>query len=235
MGQTPLKNKYDFALRYDPQRNAWSLIGTNPSTGQAAFEFPNLSQGQLQMFQSTPLGPPAHKLAQSTGNLLLLSMGQYAYCFDLFEKKQLWQRNLLGEDKLNQIVQLQIQQKEPWETIVTDSKGWSMRLGSSSILQPTYASLLTRDGLVVLDPRTGKELWTRENIPSSVQMFGDAEHIYLVENEKTSHVYRSLDGFEIKGVPQFADLLKQGHLGILNRRLLQYDSEDEKPTQPSTV
>ena len=221
MSQTPLENPYEFTLRYDTQRNAWTLLGTERSTGQPAFEFSGLSTNQLQPFQQTPLGPPTHTLSQSTGNLLLLTLGQYAYCFDLLENKQLWQRNLLGEEKTNQSIRFTFQQKAPGETVIDYPDGWSIRLGQGSVLQPTYVSLMTRDGLVVLDPRSGKELWTREGVPTNVQMFGDATHIYLVEEGKTSRVLRALDGHEVENVPQFANRLNNGNLGIYNSKLLQ--------------
>ena len=94
------------------------------------------------------------------------------------------------------------------ETTVSFPEGFKIRLGRSSVLEPNYACLLTRDGLLALDPATGNRMWLRTNVALSSYIFGDAQHVFIVEpgenNEKAkSRVLRAVDGTPVDGVPEF--------------------------------
>jgi len=77
------------------------------------------------------------------------------------------------------------------------------RLGEAGPLQGGVVCLLKRDSLEAIDPVSGRTLWTRTDVNSRSQVFGDDQHIYVVsldENLKASgtRVFRSYDGVTVR-------------------------------------
>jgi outer membrane protein assembly factor BamB len=178
------------------------------------------------------------KLAQANGHLLLLNLGHMTYCFDLAEKKELWRYNLLGAGVPNPNNQPQTEMSPNGEMTITYEDGWRLRLGRSSVLQPGYAALLTRDGLVTLDPATGSKLWSKSDVSPRAQVFGDARYVYLIETgpsgQHTSRVLRAADGAPVSDVPPFGDLLAgPDRVRMYGRLALIHESEKKGDTKPA--
>ncbi len=212
----------------------WTLIVTDKATGAERGRFLNL----------TPFSNPYGmnwgelKIAQANGHLLLLSLGHMSYCFDLAEKKELWRYNLLGAGVPNPNNQPQTELTQNGEMIITYEDGWRLRLGRSSILQPGYASLLTRDGLVTLDPATGNKLWAKSDVSPRAQVFGDAKHIYLIETgengKQSSRVLRAVDGAPVPDVPAFGELLGgPDRVRMYGRLALIHETEKKDSAKPA--
>jgi outer membrane protein assembly factor BamB len=197
---------------------SWALIVTDRTTGEKRCEFTGLSgvQGNVGFQQ----GAPSYRLAQANGHLLMVNAGQWAYCFDLAEKRELWRYNLLGTAVLQTNNPPRPEQDKDGDLLFHYEDGWTLRLGRSSVLQPTYACLVTRDGLVALDPANGQKLWMRTNVTSKVQVFGDARHIFLIDGAD-SKALRAVDGTPVEGVKYFASVFaSRDRVAVLDRYVL---------------
>ncbi|MFO0849098.1 MAG: PQQ-binding-like beta-propeller repeat protein [Gemmataceae bacterium] len=179
-------------------------------------------------------GAPKYRMAQASGHLVLLVIGANAHCLDLLQKKEVWRRPLTGTGPRGvgtQITALAVRDggTDDGDLEIKYDDGWVHRLGRAAVLQPTYAAFVTRDGLAVVDPATGLPLWERTNLSPRVQIFGDALHLFLVE-DGTSRVLRASDGVPVEGVQDFSTLYTgRGRLAVLGRHLLLTDGDRAEP------
>ncbi len=157
------------------------------------------------------------------GHLVVLPLGNMVFGIDPINRKVLWEKNLSAGSLssgpgpgLNQMVQLTVDPKDG-SILVPYADGWVQRLGTTGPLQGNVICLQTRDGLIGLDPVTGRPLWTRSDVSSRSHIFGDEQILYVVEmnqdNKATStRALRAYDGVSIR-VSDFA--------AIYNKRVAQ--------------
>lgn len=214
----PFFRRYRLSLSNNESNNGtWVLRVSDRNTGQERHRFPGLRV-------LSPNGIPP-RVGCVSGHLLLLQLGHIAYCFDLAENKELWQYNLLGESARIDTNNVQYDTGADGETTVSYmADGFKIRLGRSAVLEANYACLVTRDGLVAVDPASGAKLWTRAVLPTA-QVFGDARHVFVVESEPNgrarSRVLRAVDGVAADGVPDFGELFTGGgRVRVMGRLLL---------------
>ena len=222
----PFFKKYRLSLDHDQNNNLQTFKVTDRVTGEERAKFSNLSI-PLYNVNGQPINATNNRIAQACGHLLMLHLGQYIYCYDLSQDKgkELWKLNILGLSTDNlQNGGLQPESTGDGDTIFRSTDGWAFRIGKSSVLQSSYACVLTRDGLVVVDPRTGTKLWTRANVSSRASVYGDARFIYLVEASSTgttSRVLRASDGATVEGVKDFGSLVNgPNRLALFGRQVL---------------
>jgi len=217
--QLPFFKRFRISLSSD-QNSGWltnTLTITDRGTG-AKVSGVNAIPG-LQTINGYPVLASAYQPLQAAGHLILLHVGQFVSCYDLSQKnlkEPLWRMNLLGTNG----VVMNNQQPNAQATSETLPDGdiavglangdpWRFRMGRSSILQAGYACVLTRDGLICMDPKTGTKLWTRANVASKSIIYGDARHIYLIETSSTgstSRVLRASDGATLEGIKDFGSM-----------------------------
>lgn len=221
----PFFKKYRLSIDQDVNGNGLQTFKvTDRVTGEVRNNFGNL-QMPIQYNNGQPQSASTSRIAQACGHLLMLHIGRYVYCYDLSQDKgkELWKQDLLSLNSL-QIDQSQIESTNDGDTIYRSTDGWAFRMGKSSVLQSSYACVLTRDGLLVLDPRTGTKLWTRANVSSRASVYGDARYIYLVEASSTgttSRVLRASDGATVEGVKDFGSLINgPNRLALFGRQVL---------------
>lgn len=141
------------------------------------------------------------------GHVAVVFHGHLVYGFDLLERKKLWQKSLLGLEAFN-----------PQANIYLDHEGLFFGVPSSNTrdslgmigpVTAAYVCLLTREGLVAIEPATGSVLWTKSDVPSRTLVFGDEEYVYLVDARddggSTARAVRGKDGTAVE-VPEFAKL-----------------------------
>ena len=197
------------------QSGAFTLRVTDRTTGEERCRFagltglPNSANGQ------SPAAANLH-LAAASGSRVLVALGPTAYCFDLADRRELWRANLLGKSAPTAA---QMTVEAGGDVVYKYDDGWAFRLGRSAVLQPTYAALVTRDGLKALDPATGQDLWVRTNFSAKAFVFGDAKYLFLVDGKK-SIVLRAADGTPVEGVPDFAAQATGPRLAVVGRNLL---------------
>jgi hypothetical protein len=85
--------------------------------------------------------------------------------------------------------------------------GWIQFPEHNLVLSASVLCLASQTGLHGYDPLTGRLLWTRTDLPRGVRLFGDAEHVFVVEeNEKrevvSTRVLRLADGGTV-AAPEF--------------------------------
>ena len=169
-------------------------VVTDRATGEERCKFTGLSGVQNNMgFQQ---GAPTYRIAQANGHLLLVNAGQWAYCFDLAEKRELWRYNLLGDrrpaDRTNP-PRIEPDRRTATSCSTTRTGGRSGSAGRRSSSRPTSA-WSPGTGWWRVDPSNGQKLWVRPNISPKVQVFGDARHIFLVDGGQLDQVLRAVDG-----------------------------------------
>jgi outer membrane protein assembly factor BamB/tetratricopeptide (TPR) repeat protein len=188
------------------------------------------------------------RLAQVSGHLMLLHYGQNVICYDLSRSVELWKIDIAAQNgtRNNQNMNLNL-------SLTTDATGeliaqmtwynqftgqsntdWQFRMGRSAVLQANYAAVLTKDGLIMKDPRTGDLLWQRTGLAQSSLIFGDARYVYLIEPTQTgfvSRVLRAVDGVQVPGVPEFGTLFAgSSRVQVFGRQILVFDTGGkEKP------
>lgn len=224
----PFFRRHQLSMELNPNNGSWTLKVTDRINGEERAKFPDLNflQGRIGQNQAA-----AFRMAHASGHTLLMNIGQYVYCFDLIENRELWRYDLFKRSPLPPNVQPQIQQEKD-ELVVSYPDGWTLRLGRSSVLEPNYSCLITRDGLVALDPSTGQELWQRTNVSTKSQVFGDANNVFLVETTNKGNrslVLRAVDGSVVDNVPNFADLFTSSdRVNVIGRKILLNQEKDDK-------
>jgi outer membrane protein assembly factor BamB len=224
----PFYRRFRLSLSNGESNNGtWVLRVSDRNTGEERCKFSGLRI-------VTPNGVPQYRVGNVSGHLLLIHLGNMAYCFDLAEKKELWQYNLLGEGNRIDQNNVQYDTGQDGETTISYlSDGFKIRFGRSSVLEANYACLLTRDGLVALDPATGVKLWTRSNVALSAQVFGDAKHVFVVESEGNakakSRVLRAVDGSPVEGIPDFGPVFtSKARVRVFGRLILLNEDGDSQ-------
>jgi outer membrane protein assembly factor BamB len=205
------------------------------------------------MFQNLVYGNGQPNVAKhpymTMGHLIVLPLGHMVFGIDPINKKVLWEKNLyLSANLPGQANQGQppgynqlIVDPRDGTILITYPDGWTQRLGQTGTLEGTAICLQTRDGLVAVDPVSGRTLWTRGDISSRCQIFTDEQNIYVVEmntdNVATAtRVLRAYDGVQVRKadgskveVPDFAALY-QKRLQMVGRNILLADAAQDGTT-----
>lgn len=209
----PMFRRMRFVL--DTSSGNWMLRGIDRSTNSERLRFPPMAAPNLY---SNNGQIPYSKFVQGTGHTMLVQLGVWVYCYDLAEKKELWSRNLLGDNQpapqpgMNPNPQVEV--LPDGECFVKHTDGTFMWLGRSMVLQPGYVCLLTRDGLECVEPLTRRVLWTRKSVGERTQILGDARYIVLIESDNNKKVQstkliRAVDGMVVENSPDSGPVLKE--------------------------
>ena len=139
----PMFRQYRFVLdQYVSGNGSWTLRGFDRATGNERCRFSNMVAPNLYSNSGQPI--PYSKFVQGNGHILLVQLGMWVYCFDLAEKKELWNKNLLGENQPQ--VQPGVNPNPPVQVmpngamIVRFTDGYTMTLGRSTIIEPSYCA-----------------------------------------------------------------------------------------------
>ena len=151
------------------QKEVWSqdLTGTNflQQYVQA------IQQGQ----QVDQLNAPRYYML---GHMIVLPLGNVVFGIDPVNHRLLWEKTINQNNNvvMNPLAggQLGVFPGFPDSSVV-------QRMGQIGPVEPSHVCLQTQDGLVAIDPVTGRTLWTRSDMPAQMELFGDADHVYVVE------------------------------------------------------
>jgi outer membrane protein assembly factor BamB len=158
------------------------------------------------------------------GHLIFLNIGPMVYAFDPVDHRKLWDTSLLGAA---------ISQQQPITPdrdnglLIHYPDGVTHRLGQAGPFETTYVCIQSRDGISALDPLKGTVLWTKTDVPVSSQVFGDEDHLYVVEMRPDGtpsgcRALRAADGVAVD-VPDFAALY-QRRQRLVGRNLLLWET-----------
>jgi outer membrane protein assembly factor BamB/tetratricopeptide (TPR) repeat protein len=189
-----------------------------------------------QMYGISARQHASPRFAYAAGHTLVLHLKEMVYAFNLAERKELWKYSLYGKDHgIAGQLQAGLNPDDSDNRLVTvtypDNR--QEKLGGVGLVSPSYVILLTRDGLVALDPTragTASVLWTKRDVSMRAQLFGDDEHVYVVEpagdnSPATVRALRAQDGITIP-VPEFGRLYAQ-RIRTDGRRLLLQEDEPQ--------
>jgi outer membrane protein assembly factor BamB len=168
---------------------------------------------------------------QHVGHLVVLNMGNMVYGLDPVNKQVLWEKNLVGGQGIPPNAQLWCDPTDDSIQIMYPNN-FRETIGHVGPADGGYVTLVTRDGLISIDPISGRTLWTRSGIGARSHLFGDAEHIYVTEinaegQQGKAYALRASDGFKLDKVPEFSELYAK-RLQLLGRTLLLADGGGEK-------
>src|SRR5262249_17184478 len=159
------------------------------------------------------------------GHVVFVNSGHMLYAFDVVAKKKLWEFNLyaLGSPPAS----VQFSQDKEGMACLDYADGWTESLEAGIIVRPAYVCAQTRKSLVALDPVTGHMLWERSDLGVQSRIFGDDEHIFVVERQPDgvasgSKVLSARNSTLVGGVPDFAPRYER-RLQIVGRNLLVKD------------
>ncbi len=168
------------------------------------------------------------------GHLIVLPVGHMVFGIDPVNQKVLWERNLhtpitalggrvepSGTPGYNQLVPDPLDKNS---VLVIYPEGWQQRLGQTGPLEGSAICLQAREGLMAVDPLTGRILWSRSDIGPNSKIFGDGETVYIVEMNKdvpsVTRALRASDGTLLKNVTDFANLYAKPTTKLIGRTLL---------------
>jgi outer membrane protein assembly factor BamB len=195
-----------------------SYLKPNPYLLQAV-QTPNMNNNSINSMM---------RFAQVRGHILLITLQNMVYAFDMSDQKKLWEYDLFGKGNANQALQQQITDADGTMRLVYFD-GTKLRLGQLGVVESSYVCLPTRDGLVALDPIKGAVLWKKE-VPTGSYLFGDADHVFIVESTDAglpskAMAIRAADGVTVN-VPDFANLFHPARrLKVMGRNILAFDDD----------
>src|SRR5262249_52647377 len=154
--------------------------------------------------------------------------------YDVASGKEIWKYNLFGTTAMFNANAQQNITLDPTDgrlTLVYHDNRQEKR-GSVGLVEPSFVAVLTRDGLVALDlHRPGPSvLWTTSDVSVRAEVFGDDQHVYVVESSGESggrsvRAARAQDGVAIR-VPAFGPLYGRKVRTLGRCLLLQEESKD---------
>jgi outer membrane protein assembly factor BamB len=193
---------------------------------------PNLTDARFYNYlypNNTPNQSPhgRYNFYQVKGHLAAVQIGPMVYGLDLVNKKVLWEHSMLDQPPpVNVQWHVQPDVDGTLQIVTFDQftgQPFTRKLGMLGNLEASYICIQTQKGLVALDPVKGTELWTKSDVPARTQIFGDDQHVYLVEVRGGTVVggarcLRASDGARVD-VPDFGALY-QNRTRIIGRTLL---------------
>ncbi|MCI0462193.1 MAG: hypothetical protein L0Z62_35015 [Gemmataceae bacterium] len=121
------------------------------------------------------------------GHLAVFQVGTTVYGLDLSSVKMLWKHNLLdlpGNQPQPGRTQLTPDAEGNLWLLMTDQFGRQTtrtRVGHVGAVQASYVALTSQKGLIVLDPLRGNVMWSKPAVQPQAELFGDDQHIFLVD------------------------------------------------------
>jgi outer membrane protein assembly factor BamB len=161
----------------------------------------------------------------TTGHLLVVGVGHMLFGIDALGRRLLWERNLFGSAGVPAEINAVFDPREgTLEVLYQD--GWTQTLGQVSVLGTRAVCVLTRDGLLALDPYSGGLLWSRSDVGMRSRFFGDGDCLYVLGRDAQgvptgSCVLRAADGSRVRA-PDFT-AFDGMRLNAPGRRLLLED------------
>ncbi len=162
---------------------------------------------------------------QTMGHLMVLQLGHMVFGLDPVNKQLLWEKNLFGS-ALSQNPQVVAAGNGVLN--ITYPDGWMQRLGQAGPVEPAAVCLQTREGLIALDPVTGRMLWTRSDVLARSQVFGDGPLVYVVDTNadgtpSATRALRAHDGVSVP-VKDFTALYAK-RVRVMGRTLVVADGD----------
>jgi outer membrane protein assembly factor BamB len=234
----PMYRRLRFVLDQTVSGNGlWSLRVFDKITGKEEMRFSGIPpQAALYLPNASGIA----RSLQAYGHLVLLHFGYMIYCYDLSQGKEkrveLWKINLLGEGNgpnPNRGIQTTM---TPNGDVMVRYDTHTITIGKNAVLQPSYAAVLTANGLEVYEPRSlNRRLWIRQDIKDRTQIYGDDRHLLLLEvnaqgRPQSLRVLRALDGVVLTQSTDLGPALANARRYVLEgTHALLYEGDGDQP------
>jgi outer membrane protein assembly factor BamB/tetratricopeptide (TPR) repeat protein len=188
----------------------------------------NLDRTDIAKFMDGGIEGFRPRLAcQAVGHVVVVPIAHRVFGIDPVNPRVLWKRSLNDELSAGKRRSERVDPRDG-QLIIEYENGFEHKLGGLSVVQSTHVCLLTHDGLLALDPVTGLTLWTRSDVNARSELFGDAEHVYVVEVDaegkaRQTRGLRASDGMSVK-TPDFTAAY-QRRVRVLGGRILTVDAD----------
>jgi outer membrane protein assembly factor BamB len=230
----PFFQRHRMFIEMNPNQQNWKLNVVDRLTGETRFTSNPMLPAQwlnygYQTTQST-------KISFVRGHLLILSINHEVYAYDLADKKLIWKFDLFGKNRPSNIYPNQVTPDPDGGIRLYYVDGWTQKVGSLGVIESSYICLITRDGLVAINPADGKVLWTKSNVSARVQLAGDENFIYIYEQNNDgspcpTRVVRALDGVTVDGIPDSSSLFANPRkLKVSGRNVLVFEENGNQKT-----
>ena len=186
--------------------------------------------------------PPSPKFSyMNLGHLVVLPVGHMVFGIDAVQ----WQ-GALGEEPVQPG---QRPGRPAWrparrhQSVTVDPRdgsvqvvypdGWTQRLGQTGPLEGAAVCLQMKDALTAVDPVSGRVLWTRSDVSSRSHIFGDDQHVFVVEMSQENkpaytRVFRAYDGSSVRA-PDFREAYED-RIRLVGRDILTADKDKDATT-----
>jgi hypothetical protein len=195
-------------------------------------QVPENQQIFFYLYQQANLNPNYHPNArfrffQVKGHLIVFQVGVMVYCLDGDKGTKLWEQTTVeGLKNQPNLVPQQVMSDtdgNPEFILWNQMNNQRMRiaLGYVAAVEASYVALVTQKGLTVNDPLRGTLLWSRAMETPGARIFGDEQHLFLIEGSDgagAGRVLRANDG-EVLKVPDFGSIY-QNRIRVLGKRIL---------------
>lgn len=226
---TPLFQRH--RLGVEPAVRQARLVDVNTDADRGGFALEPIPAGLYTPTFAGDSGQRPSIPAFALGQLVLFSWANQVYAFDLIEGKRRWKYDLIfagdtgGGDRLTSLV--------PGPNgrfmLLHANRNVMEPVGTLALATTQQAVLLTRSGMLVVDPLTQQPLWSRDDILADAEVFGDDE-LLLVQQDRAQEgkrylALRTADGSLVDGlnVPElFANRLR-----TVGRRVLRFSETAE--------
>jgi outer membrane protein assembly factor BamB len=158
------------------------------------------------------------------------------YCMDADQGRFLWSRSLIehsSAQQSNQAGQFNLDNEGNLQ-IMFGFNGMmqpsNTHVGQIGAVEPNHVALVTQNGLLVLDPIRGGELWKKSDVTAGSRVFGDDQYLCVVEAADggvgSTRIYRAGDGEPVVAPGYAREYL--GRVRMVGRYLL---TETAQPGQ----
>jgi outer membrane protein assembly factor BamB len=137
---------------------------------------------------------------RTQGHLLVLPVDSKVFALDPMGRRILWEQDILAgtETAGPRAVSIETDPLDGTPLLIYPD-GWVQHGGQNLLLSPSVLCLAARNALQAFDPLTGQLLWTRSDVSPRLRLFGDDEHVFLVEEDDagvavSTRVLRLADG-----------------------------------------
>ncbi len=208
----------------------WTLRLLDRASGEERWKQSDLPAAPYFFNGATHTAP---RYAFAAGHTLVLHLSHLVIAYNLAEHKVVWKYPLF-DFNLSGNGQHYIHSDNDGRLSIADQFNNEEKVGGVGLVSPTYVILVTKNGLVALDPTrpgpTASKLWTKSDVSMRAQLFGDDEHVYIVEPgaenaPATVRAVRAQDGGTVP-VPDFGRLFAQ-RIQTDGRRLLLQEEDPQ--------
>jgi outer membrane protein assembly factor BamB/tetratricopeptide (TPR) repeat protein len=189
----------------------------------------NLTRSQFQhLLAVSPPGTNAGYPYHPLGHLVVLPLANVVFGIDPINRKVLWEKDLVRRPGAFEPSGLT--PDKDGGLLLTYGDGSTQRVGGVGPVTTAAVCLLTREGLMGLDPLSGRTLWLRGDVSPSSRLFGDDQLLFSVETAADGKVvstraFRTDDGTTV-AVNDFSALWKD-RVRAVGRHLLVWEKGDK--------